>query len=118
MEDPELEEFLSQLDLSLEEKEHTRQHKYNPDIECLQGLAQQLFERKDKQSDWYSKSEALRRTVNEVAAIVSRTYAERGDYARLSDDDALILIREVLLRYNPTIIKRNKKKRLPNIGML
>lgn len=115
MEDTELEEFLSQLDLSIEEEAYTRPLNL-PDAEFLHALAQNLFERKDQQRGRFSpEAEALRKTIDDVAAVISRTYAERGDYSSLSDDEALILIREVLLRYNPTIINRNKKKRLPRV---
>lgn|ERR671921_1561487 len=47
-----------------------------------------------------------------VAVIVGKTYAECGDGATLSDDVAIMLIRDLLLELDAGIIRRNKKARL------
>jgi hypothetical protein len=47
-----------------------------------------------------------------VAAIVGKTYAEMGDAATLADDEAVMMIRDLLLELDDTLIKRNKHKRL------
>ncbi len=47
-----------------------------------------------------------------IAAIIGKTYAEMGDAAQLADDEALMMIRDVLLELDPTLIERNKNKRL------
>lgn len=47
-----------------------------------------------------------------VAAIVGKTYAVRGDGFKLSDDEALTRIRDLLDELDATLIARNKNKRL------
>lgn len=47
-----------------------------------------------------------------VAAIVGKTYAVRGDDFKLSDDEALTRIRDLLDELDDQIIARNKQKRL------
>jgi len=46
--------------------------------------------------------------LGRIAAIVSKTYAERGDDYKIADDEALMMIRDVLLEYNPYIISQTK----------
>ncbi|PYS89011.1 MAG: hypothetical protein DMF64_19085 [Acidobacteria bacterium] len=47
-----------------------------------------------------------------VAAIIGKTYAEQGDAATLADDEALMMVRDLLLEIDDTLIDRNKNKRL------
>ena len=47
-----------------------------------------------------------------VAAIVGKTYAVMGDDYKLNDDEALARIRDKLDELDPTLIPKNKKKRL------
>ena len=47
-----------------------------------------------------------------VAAIVGKTYAVMGDDFKLADDEALTRIRDLLDELDPTLIRRNQKKRL------
>lgn len=47
-----------------------------------------------------------------VAAIVGKTYAVMGDDFKLEDDIALAMIRDKLEELDPTLIQRNKNKRL------
>lgn len=47
-----------------------------------------------------------------IAAIIGKTYAEMQDAATLADDEALMMIRDLLLEIDDTLIERNKKKRL------
>lgn len=49
---------------------------------------------------------------DQVARIVARTYAVCGDDFKLSDEEALIRIRDLLEAIDPEIINRAKKKRL------
>lgn len=49
---------------------------------------------------------------DKIAAIVSRTYACRGDSYTMADDEALARIRDLLEEIDVRIIERNKKKRL------
>jgi hypothetical protein len=46
-----------------------------------------------------------------IAAVVSRTYAEMGDAAPLADDEALVLIRKLLLDFDKGVISRNRSRR-------
>ena len=50
-----------------------------------------------------------------IAAVVGKTYAVRGDDYKLSDDEALTRIRDLLDELDATIIERNKEKRLSRI---
>lgn len=47
-----------------------------------------------------------------IAAILGKTYLVRGDDFKLSDDEALARIRDLLEEMDPNIIDRNKNKRL------
>lgn len=52
------------------------------------------------------------RLHDRIAAVICQTYAELGDVAPLADDEALVLIREMLLKYDPRILDRNRFRRL------
>src|SRR4051812_10835227 len=58
----------------------------------------------DKKSN---SDDQRRKFCNRVAAIISRTYVELGDGADFADDEALLMIRDLLLNLDATIIKRN-----------
>jgi hypothetical protein len=45
-----------------------------------------------------------------IALIIGKTYVERGDSYVLPDDEALVLIRDLLLQYHPWVVARNKNK--------
>lgn len=47
-----------------------------------------------------------------IAAVVGKTYAVRGDAAEMADDEALMRIRDLADEIDPTLIERNKNKRL------
>ena len=49
----------------------------------------------------------------QVAAIIGKTYAERGESAQLADDLALMLIRDLLLDLDADIIDRHRNQKLP-----
>jgi hypothetical protein len=51
--------------------------------------------------------------VERVATIVGKTFAVRGDDAKLDDSEALIRIRDLLDEIDPKIIERTKNKKLP-----
>lgn len=48
-----------------------------------------------------------------VATVVSKTYAEMGEDAKLADDVALMLIRDLLLDLDAGIVERHRKHKLP-----
>jgi hypothetical protein len=52
------------------------------------------------------------RLIERIAAVIGRTYADLGEGAPLADDEALAIIRNLLLDYQPEIIERNRGKRL------
>jgi hypothetical protein len=47
-----------------------------------------------------------------IATVISKTYGELGDRAQLPDDEALILIRKLLLDFDRQIINRNRLRKL------
>lgn len=52
------------------------------------------------------------RLYNRLATVISQTYAEMGDRAPLPDDEALVLIRKLLLDFDEQIINRNRFRNL------
>jgi hypothetical protein len=58
------------------------------------------------------RAERLVKLPEQIAAIIGKTYAERGDNYELSDDTAVGMVRDLLLELDETIIQRNKDKRL------
>lgn len=55
----------------------------------------------------------LAKLLSQIAVVVGMTYAECGDSARLTDDEALMLIRELLLEVDADMIERHKGEKLP-----
>lgn len=51
--------------------------------------------------------------LNEVAAIVSKTYANLGDAEKIGTEEGMNLILRRLKAYDSTILDRNLKRRLP-----
>lgn len=102
--------FLSKdLDVSLE-KEFPRLTCHRADD--LYRIARRVFSRKADQKDIECQVINLHQVLDLIAGIISKTYVECGDSFRLADDEALILIRDQLVQYNPFIIIRNKSKRI------
>jgi hypothetical protein len=92
----------------------TRPRSRLADLKDLQAVAFDLFYGKNKGgSGSDNKTKELSQLVEIIALVVSKTYVERGDSFALADDEALTLIRDLLLRYNPSVVARNKNKRLP-----
>jgi hypothetical protein len=54
----------------------------------------------------------LAKLPDRIAAIVGKTYSEKGDSAELADDTAVGMIRDLLNELDDRLIPRNKKKRL------
>lgn len=52
------------------------------------------------------------RLYNRLATVISQTYAEMGDRAPLADDEAVVLIRKLLLDFDEQIINRNRFRKL------
>ncbi len=55
----------------------------------------------------------LDRLIERIAVVIGQTYADLGESAIGADDQALAMIRDLLLDYEPEIIERNRGKRLP-----
>ena len=92
----------------------TRPRSHLADLKDLQAVAFDLFYGKNKGvSGSDNDTKELSQLVELIALVVSKTYVERGDSFALADDEALTLIRDLLLRYNPSVVARNKNKRLP-----
>lgn len=52
------------------------------------------------------------RLYDRIAAVVGQTYAELGEAAQLADDEAVEMIRDLLLNFDPEVIDRNRFRRL------
>lgn len=52
------------------------------------------------------------RLSDRIAAVIAQTYAELGEAGTLADDEALELIRDLLLDFDSEIIDRNRFRRL------
>src|SRR5215813_7336354 len=57
----------------------------------------------------------LFRLIERIAVVIGQTYADLGEGAMLADDQALAMIRDLLLDYQPEIIERNRGRRLPRL---
>lgn len=81
----------------------------------LHAVACYLFSKRNKAALKNRETEILdlHRVLELIALIIGKTYIECGDSFHLADDDALMLIRDQLIQYSPSVIARNKKKRLP-----
>ena len=61
----------------------------------------------------YDRQPGLSNLVDDVAGVIAKSYVERGDGARLADDIALLMIRELLLTLDSRIIERQQERPLP-----
>ena len=93
----------------------TRQKKPTLQIEILRAVAQQILLRRGVPVNLSSKrTDAwLDGLLGRIAVVVGMSYAECGDAAKITDDEALMLIRELLLEADEAVIERHKGKRLP-----
>ena len=93
----------------------TRQLSLNLEVELLRILFQQaLLRRRGRIRLQEVTAEARLDSLYEcIAAVIGRSYAERGDAATIKDDEALMLIRELLLREDEAMINMYKNMRLP-----
>jgi hypothetical protein len=57
----------------------------------------------------------LNHLIERIAVVIGQTYADLGEGAMLADDQALEMIRDLLLDYQPEIIERNRGRRLPRV---
>ena len=60
----------------------------------------------------YARDSKYLKVCNQIAAIISRTYVELGDGTPFADDEALLMIRDLLLGVDDTIISRNRFRRI------
>jgi hypothetical protein len=51
--------------------------------------------------------------IEQLAGVAAKTYANLGDREKLGSEDALRLINKILKEYDPTILDRNLRRRLP-----
>jgi hypothetical protein len=99
---------------SLDEKMFTRSHERNVDLETLRTVAASVFYGRSIRQNIAEESAArLKELVEVIAIILGKTYVERGDAFCLADDQALTLINDLLLQYDPLLVARNRNKRLP-----
>lgn len=87
-------------------------HKTNAplrNLDKLHAIASVLFIRSEESKKEIWKG---RQVLDRIAAIVGKTYAERGDAYKLADDEALMMIRDVLLDHDPYLINQTKAYRV------
>jgi hypothetical protein len=60
----------------------------------------------------YAFNHEHKELLNRIATIISHTYIEVGDGAEFADDEALLLIRDLLLTFDDTIINCNRFNRI------
>lgn len=79
-------------------------------VQALGTLSQEMH------LDIITKQNALNHKLNELinktATILSRTYIELGDGAEFADDEALLMIRDLLLTFDSTIIHRARFRKI------
>ncbi|MBA3241992.1 MAG: hypothetical protein H0T60_12265 [Acidobacteria bacterium] len=54
----------------------------------------------------------LAKLPDRIAAVIGKTYAVMGDGALIADDEANMMIRDLLEELDTSVIERNKNKRL------
>lgn len=113
----------------------TRQHGLPFEVELLRILFQQLLLRrggavllrevvveerldhvaaaKERLDEEVAAKGQLEALLGYMAAVIGMSYAECGDAATIRDDEALMLIRELLLGADEAIISLHKNVRLP-----
>lgn len=97
----------------------TRQHGPRFEVELLKIMIQQMVLRAGEGSVLLQELKEVRAEVRlngllgHIATVVGMSYAECGDGAKITDDEALMLIRELLLEADETVIERHKDMRLP-----
>jgi hypothetical protein len=82
----------------------------------LQELALRRFKKgriKGMPKEQYAKM--LQKLPDRIAAIIGKSYAEMGDSAEFADNVALMMIRDLLLDCDPTLVERNKSKKVARV---
>jgi hypothetical protein len=54
----------------------------------------------------------LAKLPDRIAAVIGKTYAVRGDAFEMADDQAVMMIRDLIDELDETLIERNKNKKL------
>ena len=99
---------------ALEERVFIRSHSQEANLRSLQALAFRLmYGKSEKVSDLEWEFDKRKELVEMIALIIGKTYVERGDSYVLPDDEALVMIRDLLLQYHPWVVDRNKNKQIP-----
>jgi hypothetical protein len=99
---------------ALEEGVFIRSHLQEANLRSLQALAFKLmYGKSEKVSDLQWEFDKRKELVEMIALIIGKTYVERGDSYVLPDDEALVMIRDLLLQYHPWVVDRNKNKQIP-----
>lgn len=80
-------------------------------LETLWAVAGSVISRSHESIERYEPLWEMKELVENIALVVSKTYAERGDAYKLTDDTALMQIRDLLLQHDPTIISNSKLRK-------
>ena len=77
-------------------------------------ITKELEEKRQRGVYWMvdEMTRKLLKLPDQIATIVGRTFAFRGDGFIVSDDEALNKIRDLIESIDPEILERNKNKRL------
>jgi hypothetical protein len=99
---------------ALAEEAFTHPRSCESNLKMLRAVAAELFYRKRVNTSILEGEVAeLRGLVETIAVVVSKTYVERGDSFVLADDEALTIISDLLIQYHPSILARNRNKKIP-----
>ena len=92
----------------------TRPRSSETNLKILKAIATNVFCGKTIRTSLLEEEVVqLREIMEMVALILSKTYVARGDSFSLADDEALMLISDVLTHHEPSIIARNESKQIP-----
>lgn len=83
--------------------------------EWLATIAKNVFSRRKRKIEGNLKAHQV---LELIALVVSKSYVECGDFFQVADDTALMMIRDLLLRDDPFIIKRYSHTKLSQQDLL
>lgn len=75
-------------------------------------LARRRNQRRGIPMDAEKYATRLAKLPDRIAAVVGKTYAVKGDAFEIADDQAVMMIRDLIDELDETLIERNKNKRL------
>jgi len=83
--------------------------------EWLATIAKNVFSRRKREIEGNLKAHQV---LELIALVVSKSYVECGDFFQVADDTALMMIRDLLLRHDPVIVKQYSHTKLSQQNLL